>query len=276
MSTLTRYHEDLVEDGRELQVRVAVDDVEVSVTATVTEDVATIETVNHLEGTTLPRESFEAVAASIDELRTRGFDVDVGALSQLVEDDAPDGDDEGVEADADEDDDEDGSEDDEWCGRCGAGPFTKIGIHHARSHKGLEPVTLDHEPTEDELVGEPEQQDADEDVGDDDQEADAGDEVEASEPDEEPELPEWLERNPTDIVEDSSITRSTSEVIDAIERKDNIMQVHQRLASGSFSVTKELLSELGVTTTGDRDLRDDTELHSRIPILRAVARDVDE
>lgn len=43
--------------------------------------------------------------------------------------------------------------DEVWCGRCGAGPYDRVSTHHTmRDDHAGDPVALDHQPTDDELV----------------------------------------------------------------------------------------------------------------------------
>lgn len=79
----------------------------------------------------------------------------------------------GEDEETDQADDE--GETDIWCGVCGDGPFDRLNTHATMAHDGFE-VTLDHEPSEAELVESDEDEEADSD------EESTGDEFDADEP----------------------------------------------------------------------------------------------
>ncbi|ELZ84436.1 hypothetical protein C453_12856 [Haloferax elongans ATCC BAA-1513] len=296
--TLAGYREDIDDEGTDLRVEVTAGEQHIALEARAVDGVATVEMINPKGDMVLRRKTFDIVATAVDELRDRGFEVDLGALGALgvnpVDDlDLSWGGDytgsltlTGTSVDPEDSstnethsvssvvdswgDDLDGEDGEVWCGICGKGPYQSLGIHHGQMHKGEDKVALDHEPDPGELgvhVG-----DQDEDGGD----AVDGDEQEdVDDEDDDVPLPPWLDEHPTDVIEDSSINRSLEDVLREVERQDSILGIQQRLAAGTTKKTKELLTRLGLTAPGDNELIGEAQRATRVPILRAIASDGD-
>lgn len=92
---------------------------------------------------------------------------------------------------------------------------------------------------------------------------------EPNEDDEDLDHPDWLERDGRHIVDDSPIDRTLSEVVDAVERQDTLLDVHQRISGGTLNRTKDLLWQLGLRDQAGRLLEDD-RLQERVDELREV------
>ncbi|RDZ61413.1 hypothetical protein C5B90_19270 [Haloferax sp. Atlit-12N] len=292
-TTVTRYHEDLLDDGgRELRVQVAVDDVEVAVLETADEGVAKITAINQIDDTVLRRASFEAVAAAVDKLHNQGFETDLGPLGHLartththsLSDSWEDGLAEPTQheftfaftAEGDETA-PTLSSDEEWTLGNSLEPEprdvdsnTKSVVTPASGEVGFGPV-VDDEADQDE----PAVDDADADEDEDD-EVWCGICLEGPfqslpihhgrrHPDEEPApmdhepSPAFVARDPEAIVEDASTPRSLEEVLNAVERQDTIMDVHQRIAGNRYKSTQQLLNDLGLTNPGASDFHSDVD-----------------
>jgi len=81
--------------------------------------------------------------------------------------------------------------------------------------------------------------------------------------------PDWLERDGRDIVYDAPISRTLSEVLDAVMNQDTVLDVHKRIGGKSIKSTKDLLWQLGLRDQAGRLLEDD-RLHERVDELREV------
>lgn len=79
----------------------------------------------------------------------------------------------------------------------------------------------------------------------------------------------WLERPADEIVDDASVNRSLSEVLDAVEHNDTVWEINQRIAGPVVSQTRAMLWELGVLD-GAGNLLDEDVLEVRIGEIREV------
>ena len=87
------------------------------------------------------------------------------------------------------------------------------------------------------------------------------------------EWPEFVARDPHEIVADSGINRTLTEILEEVERQATVIDVHRRLAAGSTGRTRKLLAELGLGDPNQLRLEPPATLDERIPQLREVADD---
>lgn len=131
----------------------------------------------------------------------------------------------------------------EWCRICGEGPFGQLQNHHVSKHRGL-PASIDHEPTEDELVSETRDAEG---------------------------LPDWLAVSPETTMESmpQDFTQSLEEVLYEVETQDGYLNVNRRLGTDSLQTTRRLLAGLGLLTDARTGFHPDYE--ERVETLREIA-----
>lgn len=80
---------------------------------------------------------------------------------------------------------------------------------------------------------------------------------------------EWLQRPADEIVESLPVNRDLEEVLRVVERADSWLQVHQRIAANTTTLTKNLLWELGLREQSG-ELLEENERQHRVERLREV------